>query len=451
MRSPLPLMITLLSSLSLAACDAAPPLPTEEALGLARCAPAPAAQAPERAPTFWGEVEPLLRARCAGCHAAGGVGGMTFETWEQAHLLRDVIAGAVAARRMPPWPPSSCCKTYRHDPSLSAEEIGLITAWAAAGGPPGDESAREVAAPQAPQAPPDVELSPSAAWRPDAGEERVDVVRCFALPWTPGAASYVTGFEVAPGEPSIVHHALVHAVTGGEAARILALDAADEAPGWDCFGQSVSLLHAAGLGGWAPGYGPTQYPAGLGFAVPADAVILMQVHYHLPSRASHRPDLTRLRFWLADEVEREAISIGAANPLWLLDGGMKIPAGDADVRHRVWVDPIEAFTDGRPFEVHGLSLHMHAWGVAGTIAVLRADGSWECLLREDHYDAGWQGQYFLEQPVVVYPGDQLFVECVWDNSAQNQPLVNGERLKPRALEWGTDQEMCTGFVMGAAL
>jgi hypothetical protein len=445
------LLSLLLCSLSLLACDDPAPVPTRAELGLSSCDAPAEAPAPAVAPTFWRDVEPVLRARCASCHAPGEVGGLTFDTWEQAQLLRDVIAGAVASRRMPPWPPSSCCKDYLHNPSLEPEEIALITAWAAAGGPPGDEADRAPDVPIAAQAPPDVVLSAPVAWRPEPDEQRVDVVRCFALPWTPGRASYVTGFEVAPGERAIVHHALVHAVTGGEAERLLALDAADPAAGWDCFGQSVSLLHAAGLGGWAPGYGPTQYPAGLGFLVPADAVILMQVHYHMPSRAAHRADQTQLRFWLSESVEREAISMGASNPLWLLDGGMQIPAGLADVRHRVWVDPIEAFTDGRPFEIHGLSLHMHAWGAAGTIAVLRSDGSWECLLREDDYDSNWQGQYFLKEPVVVYPGDRVFVECAWDNSAGNQPLVNGERAAPRDLEWGTDQEMCTGFVLGASL
>ena len=44
------------------------------------------------------------------------------------------------------------------------------------------------------------------------------------------------------------------------------------------------------------------------------------------------------------------------------------------------------------------------------------------------------------------PGDRLGLECHWDNSAGNQPFVDGQRVPPRELNWGegTDDEMCLG-------
>jgi hypothetical protein len=44
----------------------------------------------------------------------------------------------------------------------------------------------------------------------------------------------------------------------------------------------------------------------------------------------------------------------------------------------------------------------------------------------------------------VNPGDQLTVECHWDNSQENQVPVDGVKPPPKDVNWGenTDDEMC---------
>ena len=44
-------------------------------------------------------------------------------------------------------------------------------------------------------------------------------------------------------------------------------------------------------------------------------------------------------------------------------------------------------------------------------------------------------------------GDQLLITCHWDNSAANQPWVDGKQLMPRDVDWGesTTDEMCLGL------
>ena len=44
--------------------------------------------------------------------------------------------------------------------------------------------------------------------------------------------------------------------------------------------------------------------------------------------------------------------------------------------------------------------------------------------------------------------DTLWMECTWDNSASNQPIVDGEVQEPVDVAWGegTSDEMClSGF------
>ncbi|HMJ11696.1 MAG TPA: monooxygenase, partial [Polyangiaceae bacterium] len=76
----------------------------------------------------------------------------------------------------------------------------------------------------------------------------------------------------------------------------------------------------------------------------------------------------------------------------------------------------------------------------------RADGSTECLLRVNDYDFSHQETFLLKNPVTLHTGDQLRVECHWDNTAANQPIINGQQQTPRDVNWGegTTDEMCLG-------
>ena len=52
----------------------------------------------------------------------------------------------------------------------------------------------------------------------------------------------------------------------------------------------------------------------------------------------------------------------------------------------------------------------------------------------------------FSDPVTFSPGDSLWMGCTWDNSASNQPIINGEVKEPVDVAWGegTSDEMCLG-------
>jgi hypothetical protein len=95
---------------------------------------------------------------------------------------------------------------------------------------------------------------------------------------------------------------------------------------------------------------------------------------------------------------------------------------------------------------------MHALGSGGKIGIVRANGPpdmLEPLLSIPNWDFAWQETYLLKEPVILEPGDELDVECHFDNTASNQVVVDGERLPPRDVNWGdgTTDEMCLGNVL----
>ena len=77
----------------------------------------------------------------------------------------------------------------------------------------------------------------------------------------------------------------------------------------------------------------------------------------------------------------------------------------------------------------------------GTLAILGryayADGTTECMLDVPRWDFHWQGAYVLQNKTTFNPGDKMYLECHWDNSAGTTDVNWGE---------GTGDEMClTGF------
>ena len=53
--------------------------------------------------TFSGDVYPILRARCQGCHQEGEIAPMAFTNYENTRPWAKAIREAVVTGSMPPW------------------------------------------------------------------------------------------------------------------------------------------------------------------------------------------------------------------------------------------------------------------------------------------------------------------------------------------------------------
>jgi hypothetical protein len=240
-----------------------------------------------------------------------------------------------------------------------------------------------------------------------------------------------------------VHHVIAYIAPPQRAAEVRAKDGADGAPGYDCFGGPGFSGYPLWLGAWAPGGRPSPYPEGTGLFVEAGSVIVLQLHYN--GREAGQQDQTAIDIQLDDAVERQAIILPFTNPNWLSGRSMLIEAGHSDARHWFEMQVSEAF--GEPFLLHSASVHMHRLGKSARLWLKRQAGEEDCLLEVPRWDFGWQQSYRFTQPKLVYPDDRLGLECAWDNSRENQPVVDGARKEPADVVWGegTDDEMCLGI------
>src|SRR5213075_622032 len=101
------------------------------------------AQSPAPAPevTFAKDISRILQRSCQECHRAEGVGPMPLVTYEDVRPWARSIKTRTALRSqrgaMPPFfvEKNIGIQKFKHDPSLSEEEVARIAKWADGGAP----------------------------------------------------------------------------------------------------------------------------------------------------------------------------------------------------------------------------------------------------------------------------------------------------------------------------
>ncbi|MFO0550988.1 MAG: monooxygenase [Polyangiaceae bacterium] len=408
-------------------------------------------------PTYYADVKPILDGRCADCHSEGNIGPFALTDYASALENKDGVADIVETREMPPWSAVPGNRDYKFDPTLTDEQIATVRAWADAGAPEGDPA--DEGEPLAPVSHPlsrvDRTVSMPLAYTPTLAP---DEYRCFIIDWPETATTFITGFEAIPGNPKIDHHIAAYLVSpdnplGQTAFDVLAdLDTQDPEPGYKCFGGPAGdagiPIPAQQIGQWVPGQGGGDFPDGTGIEVPAGSKVVLQMHYSLPNGNDQMAsDMSQISFKVDSSVAHPAAFAPWLDAGWVA-GGMEIPAHQKDVRHSKQDDPRNFFsdfigsvdtTDG--FRIYGVMLHMHKLGRGGTVTLIHEDKTEETLLAIEDWQFNWQRHYTFAEPVDFKPGDELRVECIWDNNTDKD--VNwGE---------GTVDEMCVGNLYISAL
>ncbi|MGK3984851.1 hypothetical protein WME99_17525 [Sorangium sp. So ce136] len=431
----------------------------------------PEATSSASAPTFHKDVEPLLQKSCLSCHAEGGAAPVSLSSYASAKALAPLIAEETAARRMPPWgalPTDECAppRPFRGDMHLSLDEIAMLRAWSDAGAPEGDPA--DAPAPYAPVvhglSRTDLELVPR---MPYAAAEGPDQFRCFVLDPALAEEAWVQGYDVLPGNREVVHHALLYIDARRESEAI-----GGEGGSYECFG-GVHLSETRLLGGWAPGTEAFELPSELGISLPANALIVMQVHYHPKPGKPPSPDATRVALRLNEarppRALRNLLLGNAEEPLSSRGALLPGPGDRGSVEFRIPADArghVERmrFNIDLPIpevSIYGAGVHMHRAGVDMKVEQVHADpgragAESTCLLQTPAWDFNWQRVYSYDVPIDELPalrsGDRIDLRCTYDNTKDNPALAAQlveERLPaPRDIVLGesTLDEMCVAFL-----
>jgi hypothetical protein len=401
------------------------------------------------APTFYQDAAPIFESKCVGCHQEGGIGPFSLDDYAAASARASQIADYTADRIMPPFlvETGGECGSFDERAALTDEEIATIGAWARGG-------AREGTRLELTRAPLPVlygatefllpEFVPQITGGPLA---QFDEYRCFPLPLELAADTFVTGYDIDPGNAQLVHHAFALVVDPERVTRsgqtnqqvMDALHAADPNPervGWSCFsaaGEGVEVEAAPAA--WAPGQGIVEYPNGLGMPLRKGRIIVMQMHYNM-ARTAPAPVATKLRLQLMPSVARQGFIVTDDK---LLDTVFDptpaaLEPGQSSVKF-TWnlSGRDKGLPAGLGAEIVSFLPHMHERGRKYTFEVAQGTGDYACQGRVNRWDFAWQRTYDYAAPIPLDGNTRFRVTCEYDTSADTEPIRPG---------WGTQNEMC---------
>ncbi|MFT4703631.1 MAG: hypothetical protein ACI81R_001323 [Bradymonadia bacterium] len=433
-------LLALAASATLFACGEASVAPAEPSTSL----------------TWHQDVSPIIAARCATCHVDGGVAPFSLQTLDDVMSTRPLLATSVRMDSMPPWQAAPGYVEYRADLSLTEREKSVLLEWLDSEDTPLGDPANpgaELPAPTLELEREDILLTVPEAYTPPANS---DDYRCFIVDWPADEPLFVTGTSALPGAPSLSHHMAIFLVGPDEVQRFLDLDEADPGLGYECFGAAAGDDYFAPyelIGGWAPGGGAMVFPEGTGIPVAPGSIVILQQHYNTLF-SEPESDQSSMVFEVTENVEREAHFIPFLDWSWVL-AGMEIEAGVPDVTHSYVDRPDFSLglffpnADARaPLELWAASPHMHLLGQSVRLDVVREDETVQPILDLPIWDFGWQRVYWFQDSVTLGPQDKIQLTCRWDNSAENQPIIDGTSTDPRDVGWGegTFDEMCLSVI-----
>lgn len=322
----------------------------------------------------------------------------------------------------------------------------------------------------------------AAAYQPTAPTAKgTDEYRCFLLDPDLSVDSLVSGIDIHPGNPALVHHVIVYQAPPDRLADAKRLDAAADGPGWTCFGGTGlerrvggNLDSAGWVGGWAPGGGERIFPEDIGIPLAKGTRLILQMHYNLLGGSGTDQSSVRLRLTPAAGTTRKALET------MLLPAPVELPCRDgkrgglcyrsmsisdikarfqeevatADLLHLlcgpIKAGPVQSCTRPvrEPAVIRAVSGHMHLLGRAITIDVNKGTPGAKRVLDIPVWDFDNQTNQPLDTPVKIAPGDTLTVTCTHDQSLRDR-LPAFQDQPERYVAWGdgSTDEMCLGIVM----
>jgi hypothetical protein len=404
--------------------------------------------------TFWQDAEPIFNARCVKCHQPGGIAPFRLDTYPDAKAYAPLEVARVSQGTMPPYfmVHDGSCGSFHDEGTLTGKEKQTITAWVNGGMVEGTVASLALPAKPTLAGALDVATPTFAPVAQGGALATFDEYRCFLMDSPNPSDAFLTGYDVTPGEPSIVHHVLMFAVdpqaTGADGRTNAAImqslhDASPDRPGWPCFGMAGDNVEVSGVPvTWAPGQGIVEYPAGMGFPIHTTDKLVVQVHYNLadPSSAG-KTDTSTVHLRFASQVTRQIAFLLPDAFLGTLGNPQPdtLPPGNADASY-TWTK------SGRDLGINGFSVdlvavmpHMHGRGIRQFVR-LGTPGNLSCSSHVEHWNFHWQEFYFYKTYPTLTADTQMQVTCEYDTSRDAAPVLPG---------WGTRNEMCLEVLMVA--
>jgi hypothetical protein len=423
--------------------------------------------------TWYQDVAPIVAEKCMGCHQTGGIGPFDLTTYDMAAENAGRMVAEIEKGAMPPFDAresDDCTPRFGwvDDPRLSAQELDTIKLWI-------EDGLAEGTVAEIPD-PPDTSLAGVTKTLkpvvPFVSSGTRDQFICYVLDPQMPAGGWLTGLQVRPGNPLVVHHVVVNELMPGAEHDAVVAERGIGMP-WECGDANVPGGFVVNV--WTPGNQPMQTSGDLAVPILGGAKLVMQLHYH-PAGMTAEPDATMIDLRTSTVWPKKMYFVGAFGnefqaPALLADPDdrgvpeFRIPANAADHNEHMRIT-VPSLGDLQEVQLYSVNPHMHMVGTQISAKIERpaargSDPQNECLAN-GAWNFDWQRTYIydtaLETLPTLRPGDVIDLRCKWNNTMDNpfvQRLLKDEGLVAPvdlALGEGSTDEMCLeifGFAIDA--
>ena len=192
--------------------------------------------------------------------------------------------------------------------------------------------------------------------------------------------------------------------------------------------------------GYTPGIQMVKFPPGIGTVLPANADLLIQVHYApLPTDETDR-SLLNIFYKDADDQISRPLQRLPVSPFNLDDGWLSfsIPPDEVKTFHGTK----NVYQDISLISVYP---HCHYLGKDWDLFAITSEGDTINIIKIDEWDFNWQGDYTFDRMKKIPEGSVIHVYATYDNTVDNHFNPSNP---PQTVSWGegtTDEMYLVGM------
>jgi hypothetical protein len=379
------------------------------------------------------EVVRIFERSCLSCHRPGGIAPFSLATYEEARPWAKAIKEEMLEKRMPVWHAVKGFGEFRNSPRLTQREMDLIVNWVEGGAPKGEDKdypKKPLYSDDWPLGKPDAVLSLKE-------EQKIasdtDEVRSFSLPTNFKEDRWLTAIDLRPSNGAVVLSATIYLESSRESGVGSRESAKPEARSTGKPSGSNSVLSpqssALTLASWMPGLKTVSLPDGVARHIPANARLIVKIHYRGNGEASK--DKSAVGLYFAKAAPQKQLRDVAIS-----DAAALIPAGQAahQLKTSIALQEDSEAVAIRPY-ANPLMISFQA-------SAFLPDGTERVLVwaRGNKYD--WQPTYYFKPGLIFPKGTRIEVTAYFDNSDDNP---NNPNDTAKSLRWSeiTAEPLCS--------
>jgi hypothetical protein len=378
--------------------------------------------------TFAKDIAPILQRSCQACHRPGNIAPMSLLTYQDARPWAKAIKAQVVKREMPPWYIDRAVgiQDFKNDPSLSDQEITLISKWVDAGAPQGNAS--DIPAPR--------KFEDGDKWHIGTPDIVVNLKKDLLVKsgqadqWVDAATEdlglktdrYIKAVELKPVKGvKVVHHAVSE------------MGSPDDPE----YRGSTGLLEEYAVGKFGD-----VFPDGIGKLIKAGTEVFVNMHLHAVGEDTMANVAVGLKLYPEGYVPKYSeISAHTGD-----DEDFEIPANTKNVRADGYTTLL------KPARITAFQPHMHNRGQAQCMEIIypaatsggRARKEMASCVDRWHFDWHIVYHYADDAQPIVPAGTVLHIISLFDNTSGNK--FNPDPTNPVAFGQRTIDDMSFAWV-----